>query len=52
MTKSRRIRWTGHLARMGKKSNTTRILVGKPAEEERPLGKSRHVWEDHIKMDL
>jgi hypothetical protein len=27
--KSRRIRWAGHLARMGEKRNAYRILVGK-----------------------
>jgi hypothetical protein len=30
--KSRRMRWTGHIARMGKKRNAYRILVGKPEE--------------------
>jgi hypothetical protein len=30
MTKSRRVRWAGHVARMGDKRNTCRILVGKP----------------------
>jgi hypothetical protein len=30
MIKSRRMRWEGHVARMGEKSNTYRILVGKP----------------------
>jgi hypothetical protein len=38
MIKSRRIRWTGHVARMGKKRNPYRILVGKP-EEKRSLGR-------------
>jgi hypothetical protein len=28
--KSRRIRWTGHVARMGEKRNAYRLLVGKP----------------------
>jgi hypothetical protein len=32
MMKSRRIRWTGHVARMGEKRNVCRILVGKPEE--------------------
>jgi len=27
------------------------VLVGKP-EGKRPLGRSRHKWEDYIKMDL
>jgi hypothetical protein len=39
--KSRRMRWAGHLARMGKKRNVCRLLVGKP-EGKRPLGRPRH----------
>jgi hypothetical protein len=35
--KSRRMRWAGHIARMGEKRNAYRILVGKP-EGKRPLG--------------
>jgi hypothetical protein len=36
--KSRRMRWAGHVARMGVKRNSYRILVGKP-ERKRPLGR-------------
>jgi hypothetical protein len=36
MIKSRRIRWVGHVARMGEKRNAYGILVGKP-EGKRPL---------------
>jgi hypothetical protein len=32
MIKSRRMRWAGHVARMGDKRNAYRILVGKPDE--------------------
>jgi hypothetical protein len=32
MIKSRRMRWAGHIARMGEKRNAYRILVGKPEE--------------------
>jgi hypothetical protein len=49
--KSRRMRWVGHVARMGEKRNTYRILVGKP-EGKRPLGIPRRRWVDNIKMDL
>jgi len=49
--KSRRIRWTGHVARMGEGRGVYRVLVGKP-EGKRPLGRPRHRWEDNIKMDL
>jgi hypothetical protein len=30
ITKSRRMRWAGHVARMGEKRNVYRLLVGKP----------------------
>jgi hypothetical protein len=51
MIKSRRIRWAGHVARMGEKRNAYRILVGKPGGK-RPLGRSIRRWVDNIKMDL
>jgi hypothetical protein len=51
MIKSRRMKWTGHIACMGEKRNACRILVGKP-EGKRPLGRHRHRWEDYIEMDL
>jgi hypothetical protein len=49
--KARRIRWAGHVARMGEKRNAYRLLVGKP-EGRRPLERSRRRWVDHIRMDL
>ena len=49
--KSRRMRWTGHVARMGEERGVYRVLVGKP-EGRRPLGRPRHRWEDNIKMGL
>jgi hypothetical protein len=49
--KSRRMRWAGHVARMGEKRGAYRILVGTP-EGRRPLGRPRLRWEDNIKMDL
>jgi hypothetical protein len=49
--KSRRMRWAGHVARMGGKRNVYRLLVGKP-EGKRPLGRPRRSWIDNIKMDL
>jgi hypothetical protein len=49
--KSRRMGWAGHVAHMGDRRNMYRVLVGKP-EEKRPLGRTRHRWEDGIKMDL
>ncbi|KAJ4428831.1 hypothetical protein ANN_25824 [Periplaneta americana] len=49
--KSRRLRWAGHVARMGESRNAYRVLVGKP-EGKKPLGRPRRRWEDNIKMDL
>ena len=49
--KSRRMRWAGHVARMGEKKGVYRVLVGKP-EEKRPLGRPRRRWVDNIRMDL
>jgi hypothetical protein len=43
MMKSRRMRWAGHVARMGEKRNAYTILVGKP-EGKRPLGRPRRRW--------
>ena len=51
MIKSRRIRWTGHVARVGEIRGVYRDLVGK-TEGKRTLGISRRRWEDNIKMDL
>jgi hypothetical protein len=47
--KSRRMKWAGHVARMGEKRNVYRFLVGKP-EGKRPLGRPRRRWIDNIKM--
>jgi len=49
--KSRRMRWAGHVARMGEESGAYRVLVGKP-EGKRPLGRPRRRWVDNIRMDL
>ncbi|KAJ4434033.1 hypothetical protein ANN_16352 [Periplaneta americana] len=46
-----RLRWAGHVARMGESRNAYRVLVGRP-EGKRPLGRARRRWEDNIKMDL
>jgi len=51
MIKSRRMRWVGHVARMGDRRVVYRVLVGKP-ERRRPLGRTRLRWEDDVKMDL
>jgi hypothetical protein len=51
LIKSRRMRWAGHVARMGEKRGDYRALVGKP-EGNIPLGRRRRRWQDNIKMDL
>jgi len=51
VVKSRRMRWAGHVARMGQGRGVYRILVEKP-EGKRPLERPRRRWEDNIKMDL
>jgi hypothetical protein len=45
--KSRRMRWAGHVARMGEERKVYKVLEGK-----RPLGRPRRRWEDGIRMDL
>ena len=51
VTKSRILRWAGHVARLEKKKSVYTILVGKP-EGKRPLGRPRRRREDNIKVDL
>jgi len=49
--KSSRMRWVGHVARMGEERVKYRVLVGKP-EGRKPLGRPRRRWVDNIRMDL
>ena len=51
VVKSRRMKWAGHVARMGEERGVHKVLVGKP-EGKRPLGRPRRRWEDNTKMDL
>jgi hypothetical protein len=51
VVKSRRIRWTGHVARMAEERGVHRVFVGK-SEGNRPLRRPRRRWEDNIKMDV
>ena len=51
MIKSRRMRWAGHVARMGEERGAYRLLVGKP-KGKRPLGRPRRRCVDNIRMDL
>jgi hypothetical protein len=45
------LRWAGHVARMDEGRSAFKILMGKPTGN-RPLGRPRRRWEDHIRMDL
>jgi hypothetical protein len=49
--KSRRMRWVGHVARMGEGRNVYKVLVRKP-EGKRPLGRPMSRWENGVRMDL
>jgi hypothetical protein len=49
--KSRRMRWAGHVARMGEERKVYKVLVGNP-EGKRPPGRPRGRWEDGIRMNL
>ena len=49
--KSKTIRWTGHVARMGEERGVYRVLVGKPGGK-RPLWRPRRRWVDNIRTDL
>jgi hypothetical protein len=50
MIKSRRMRWAGHVARMGEKRNACK-MSGKPEGKIR-LRRPRRTWADNIKMNL
>jgi hypothetical protein len=51
VVKSRRMRWSGHVARTGEDRGVHRVLLWKP-EGKRTLASPRLRWEDNIKMDL
>jgi hypothetical protein len=51
VVKSRRMKWAGHVARMGEGRSVHRVLVGK-YEGKRPFGRPRRRWKANIKMDL
>jgi hypothetical protein len=48
---SKRMRWTGHVARMGERRGVYMVLVGKP-EGKIPLARPRRRWKNNIRMDL
>jgi hypothetical protein len=47
VVKTRRMRWAGHVARMGQGRGVYRVMVGRP-EGKRPLGRPRRRWEDNL----
>ena len=51
MIKSRRLRWTDHVARMEEGRSAFKILKSKPTEKK-PSGRPRRRWEDNIRMDF
>jgi hypothetical protein len=51
MINARRMRWAGHVARMGDRRGAYRIFVGRP-EGKRLLGRPRHSWEESVEIDL
>ena len=50
MIRYERMRWAGHVARMGEEKGVYRVLVGKP-EKKRPLGRPRRRWVDNSRME-
>ena len=48
---SSRMRWAGHVARMGTRRDVCKVLVGKP-EGKRPLERPRRIRKDNIKVDF
>jgi hypothetical protein len=51
VSKSRRLKWAGYVARMGERMGVYWVLVGKP-EGRKPLGRPTRPWADNIKMNL
>ena len=51
LIKSRRMRWAGHVARMGEETKVYRVLVGK-LEGKRPLGRPKRRSVDNIRTDV
>jgi hypothetical protein len=49
--KSRRMRWAGHVVRVGEGKGAYKVLVGRP-EGKRSRGRPRRRWEDNLQMDL
>jgi hypothetical protein len=52
VSKSRRMRWAGHVARMEEGTGVYRVFVGRPEGKKSPLGRPRSRWQNNIKTDL
>ena len=46
VVKSVRVRWEGHVARIGDRIGVYSVMVGR-YEGRRPLGIPRHIWDHH-----
>ena len=46
------MRWVGHVALREDMRGACRVLVGRPDEKKKRLGRRRLIWEDNIKMNL
>jgi hypothetical protein len=51
MIKLRKVRWAGHIARVGQKRNVYKLFIGK-SERKRPRGRPGHRWEDNIRINV
>ncbi|CAG9130045.1 unnamed protein product [Plutella xylostella] len=50
-TKAHRLRWLGHLQRMGEDRSAKRAYMGRPTGR-RPVGRPRYRWSDAVEADL
>ena len=51
VSKSKRMRWLGHVVRMGYRRGVYKVLV-ETTEGKRTLGRPRRKWDDNIKIYL
>ena len=49
--KSRRLKWTGYIARMEEDRSAFKILTDKPTGKI-PLGRPKSRWKDNIRIDI
>ena len=51
VSKRRKLRWAGHIARIEEGRSAFKISSGTPTRK-RPLGRPRRIWEDNIRMEI